>query len=26
LVPGALPAGVLEEAERLLPEHLPRVA
>jgi hypothetical protein len=26
LVPGTLPAGVLEEAERLLPEHLPRVA
>jgi lipoate-protein ligase A len=26
LVPGTLPAAVLEEAERLLPEHLPRVA
>jgi lipoate-protein ligase A len=26
VVPGSLPAGVIEEAKRLLPEHLPRVA
>jgi lipoate-protein ligase A len=26
LVPGTLPPGVIEEAQRLLPEHLPRVA